>query len=282
MVGLLGGFFGVGGGFLAGPTMLLLGVPGNFVIGTDLAHMTGKSIVAARRHRALGHVDLKLGILMIAGTVGGIEVGAQIIEYLKRLAPGTLERALNGTYLLLLLGISFFMLLESFRATRVADETMPVQEASALPSFTKRVQRLRIPPMIRLPDSGIESISLWLILGTGFFTGILAGMLGVGGGFVRMPALVYLLGVPTHVAIGTDLFEIVFSAGYGTLTHALKGNVDILMALVMQTGAAVGAQMGAQATRYVSGPRLRFAFALLPLFGAIMLIINLVTGGYLH
>jgi uncharacterized membrane protein YfcA len=78
------------------------------------------------------------------------------------------------------------------------------------------------------------------------------------------------------------LFEIVFSAGYGTLTHALKGNVDILMALVMHTGAAIGAQIGAQATRYVSGPRLRFAFALLPLFGAIMLIINLVTGGYSH
>lgn len=282
VVGILGGFFGVGGGFLAGPTMLLLGVPGNFMVGTDLAHMTGKSIVAARRHRSLGHVDLKLGVLMIAGTVGGIELGAQIIEYLKRLTPGTLEMVLNGIYLVLLLGISIFMFLESFRATRVADETMPVKEASMLPSFTQRVQRIRIPPMIRLPASGIESISLWLILAVGFVTGILAGILGVGGGFIRMPALVYLLGIPTHVAVGTDLFEIVFSAGFGTLTHALKGNVDILMALVMQTGAAVGAQMGAQATRYVSGPRLRLAFALLPLIGAILLVVNLTTGGFTH
>ncbi len=283
LVGLLGGFFGVGGGFLAGPLMLLLGVPGNFVVGTDLAHMTGKSIVAARRHRALGHVDLKLGTLMIAGTAAGIEAGAQIIEYLKRLAPGTLETVLYGVYLALLLGIAAVMFWEGLRTTRaVTDETFPAQEASSLAILTQRIQRLRLPPMVRLPASGIESISIWLILLTGFVTGLLAGMLGVGGGFVRMPALVYVLGIPTHVAVGTDLFEIVFSAGYGTLTHALKGNVDVLMALVMHTGAAIGAQMGAQATRYVSGPRLRLAFAFLPLLGAIILVISLITGTHIH
>jgi uncharacterized membrane protein YfcA len=279
VVGLLGGFFGVGGGFLAAPTLLLLGVPGNFVVGTDLAHMTGKSIVAARRHRALGHVDFRLGILMIIGTMAGIEGGAQIIEFLKRQASGTLEIMLNAVYLILLLGISGLMLWEGLRTTReVVDETLPVQEASGLTALTRRIQRLRIPPLIRLPDSGIEEISVWLIVSTGLVTGLLAGLLGVGGGFIRMPALIYLLGIPTHVAVGTDLFEIVFSAGYGTLTHALKGNVDILMALVMHTGAAIGAQIGAQATRYVSGPRLRIAFAFLPLAGAVMLVVNLVAG----
>lgn len=279
LVGLLGGFFGVGGGFLAGPTMLLLGVPGNFVVGTDLAHMTGKSIVAARRHRALGHVDYKLGFLMILGTVAGIELGAQIIEYLKHLAPGTLETVLNVIYLVLLIAISILMFIEGLRATRyVADETLEVKKASSLSAFTQRIHRLRIPPMIKLPASGIESISLWLILLTGLVTGLMAGMLGVGGGFIRMPALIYVLGIPTHVAVGTDLFEIVFSAGYGTVTHALKGNVDILMALVMHTGAAIGAQIGAQATRYVSGPKLRIAFAFLPLIGAVLLIFNVTTG----
>ena len=280
LVGVLGGFFGVGGGFLAGPAMRLLGVPGAFVVGTDLAHMTGKSIVAARRHRALGHVDLKLGVLMIIGTVVGIELGAQIIEYLKSLTPGTLESILDSVYLTLLLAISALMFLEGFLASRsVTDETVSVGEASGIESFTSRVQRLRIPPMVRLPASGIESISLWLILLTGLGTGLLAGMLGVGAGFIRMPALIYLLGVPTHVAVGTDLFEIVFSAGYGTLTHAVKGNVDILMALVMQTGAAIGAQMGAQATRYVSAARLRIAFAFLPLAGAILMIFQVAGNG---
>jgi uncharacterized membrane protein YfcA len=277
LVGLLGGFFGVGGGFLAGPMMLLAGVPGNFVVGTDLAHMTGKSIVAARRHSALGHVDLKLGGLMILGTAAGIEVGAQVIEFLEGMAPGVLETVLSLFYLSLLLGISALVFIEGFRATRVeVSETLEASETLAVRSFSRRVQGVRLPPMIQLPTSGIESISIWAILLVGFFTGFLAGMLGVGGGFIRMPALIYLLGVPTHVAVGTDLFEIVFSAGYGTLTHGLKGNVDILMALVMQTGAAIGAQLGAMGTRYVSGPRLRIAFAFLPLVGALLLIIDMM------
>jgi uncharacterized membrane protein YfcA len=283
LVGLLGGFFGVGGGFLAGPMMLLLGVPGHFVVGTDLAHMTGKSIVAARRHRALGQVDLKLGGLMIVGTMTGIEVGAQVIEYLDGLAAGVLETVLSWVYLTLLLAISILVFVEGFRATRVQlKESMDASETLSIQTLARRIQGIRLPPMIRLPGSGIESISLWPIMIVGFATGFLAGMLGVGGGFIRMPALVYVLGVPTHVAVGTDLFEIVFSAGYGTLTHGLKGNVDVLMALVMQTGAAVGAQMGALGTRYVSGPRLRIAFAFLPLVGAVLLLFNIAGGGGGH
>jgi uncharacterized membrane protein YfcA len=113
----------------------------------------------------------------------------------------------------------------------------------------------------------------------GLLTGVLAGFLGVGGGFIRMPMLVYFIGVPTHVAIGTDLFEIVFSSGYGTLTHALKGNVDILIALVMGTGAAIGAQIGAVSTRYFAGPRIRLLFSTLPFIGAILVLIRLLTGG---
>lgn len=283
LVGLLGGFFGVGGGFLAGPMMLLWGVPGNFVVGTDLAHMTGKSIVAARRHSTLGHVDLKLGGLMILGTAAGIEGGAQVVEYLEGLAAGSLETVLSWVYLLLLLGIALMVFMEGFRATRVeVTESMDAEETLALQRLSRRVQSIHLPPIIRLPASGIESISLWAILLVGFITGFLAGMLGVGGGFIRMPALIYFLGVPTHVAVGTDLFEIVFSAGYGTLTHALKGNVDILMALIMQTGAAIGAQLGAMATRYVSGPRLRIAFAFLPLVGAVLLIIDMAGGQGVH
>jgi uncharacterized membrane protein YfcA len=283
LVGLVGGFFGVGGGFLAGPVMLLIGVPGNFVVGTDLAHMTGKSIVAARRHSTLGHVDFRLGWLMIVGTAAGIEAGAQVIEHLEKLAPGILETVLSWVYLLLLLIISVVVFIEGLRAIRLeVDESMEAEEALTIKTLSRRIQYIRLPPMIRLPASGIESISIWVILLVGFVTGFLAGMLGVGGGFIRMPALIYFLGVPTHVAVGTDLFEIVFSAGYGTLTHALKGNVDILMALIMHTGAAIGAQIGALGTRYVSGPRLRIAFAFLPLLGAVLLLIDMLTGGAIH
>jgi uncharacterized membrane protein YfcA len=279
VVGLLGGFFGVGGGFLAGPMMLLAGVPGNFVVGTDLAHMTGKSIVAARRHSALGHVDLRLGGFMVVGTAGGIELGAQLIEYLEGLAPGVLDSVLSWVYFTLLLSIAIIVFWEGFRATRLEiTESMEVTGTLTVQTLSRRVQSLHLPPIVQLPASGIASISIWAVLVVGFVTGFFAGMLGVGGGFIRMPALVFFLGVPTHVAVGTDLFEIVFSAGYGTLSHALKGNVDILMALVMHTGAAIGAQLGALGTRYVSGPRLRIAFAFLPLLGALLLLMNLIGG----
>ncbi|GIS67879.1 MAG: hypothetical protein CM1200mP6_09470 [Anaerolineaceae bacterium] len=99
---------------------------------------------------------------------------------------------------------------------------------------------------------------------SGLISGTLAGFLGVGGGFIRMPLMVYVLGIPTHVAIGTDLFEIIFSAGFGTITHAIKGNVDIMIALIMQTGAAIGAQIGSVATHHFSGPRIRLLFSGMP------------------
>lgn len=281
IVGILGGFFGVGGGFLAGPLMFWAGVPMNFVVGTDLAHMTGKSIVAARRHRALGHVDIKLGMVMVVGTIVGVEIGARILEVLQ--AAGNINEVIGSVYVVILLLISAFTAWESIRALRmIRSDRMQLQEAIGFVGISRRVHNIKLSPMISLPASGISSISLWTVLFVGLITGILSGALGVGGGFIRMPLLVYVVGIPTHVAVGTDLFEIVMSAGYGTLTHALKGNVDILMALVMQTGAALGAQIGAVSTRFFVGPRIRLLFSFLPLIGAILVMIRLLGGGVIH
>lgn len=281
IVGILGGFFGVGGGFLAGPMMFWTGVPMNFVIGTDLAHMTGKSIVAARRHRALGHVDLKLGMYMVMGTIVGVEIGARIIETLQD--TGAIDITIGVTYIVILVSISIFTGWESIRAIQmVRTDQIDVQDAVGFKGLSKRIRAVNIPPMVSFPVSGIESISIWTILGVGFLTGILSGSLGVGGGFIRMPMMVYVLGIPTHIAVGTDLFEIIFSSGFGTITHALKGNVDILMALVMQTGAAIGAQIGATATRFFAGPKIRLAFSFLPMIGAALVAIRLLGSGMMH
>jgi uncharacterized membrane protein YfcA len=275
IVGVLGGFFGVGGGFLAAPFMFWIGVPMNFVVGTDLAHMTGKSIVAFKRHRALGHVDIKLGIWMIAGTMFGVEIGAQIIEHLE--ARDSVDLVIGIIYIFILSLVTAFTMYEAIRSLRMMQtEKMNVQDVVGFQGIAKRISGLKIPPMISFPASGIESISLWTVIGVGLFTGVLSGMLGVGGGFIRMPMLVYVLGIPTHVAVGTDLFEIIFSAGYGTLTHAIKGNVDIIMALVMQTGAAIGAQIGAVSTQYFTGPKIRLFFSFLPLIGILMVILRLL------
>ncbi len=128
---------------------------------------------------------------------------------------------------------------------------------------------------MHFPIAGVTVNPLVLAL-IGFVIGVLGGFFGVGGGFLRMPALIYLMGIPTHVAVGTDLFEIIFSAGYGTVTHALKGNVDIMMALVMHTGAAIGAQFGALSTVYFGGPKIRLGFSLLPFAGALLVLSKLI------
>jgi len=281
LVGILGGFFGVGGGFIAGPLLFWSGVPMNFVVGTDLAHMTGKSIIAAKRHRVLGHVDVKLGVIMVFATVVGVEIGAQIIELLEE--TGNVDQIVGYSYVVILLVISIFTFWESTRALKmIRVEKVPVKEAVAFQSITRRMHAIKIPPMVSLPASGIESVSIWVILGVGLIGGVLAGFLGVGGGFIRMPMLVYVIGVPTHVAVGTDLFEIIISAGFGTITHALKGNVDIFIALVMHTGAVVGAQIGAVSTRYFAGPRIRLFFSFLPVIGAALVLIRLLGGGAAH
>ncbi len=287
IVGILGGFFGVGGSFIAGPALYAVGVPMNFVVGTDLAHIVGKSIVAARKHRTLGNIDMKLGAIMVLGTIAGVEAGAQLIQWLKRTSH--IDVAVGVTFIVVLLGISGFMTWESIKTIRLhghgksphksrGGEHPSKRDPSAAAHIARRIHRISIPPYISLPVSGIKRVSLWAIVLVAFVGGFFSGFLGGGAGYIRMPCLIYLLGIPTHIAVGTDLFEIIISASYGTITHALKGNVDILIALVMHTGAAIGAQIGATLTQFFGGPRIRMAFIPLPLIGVIIIIHGLLTG----
>jgi uncharacterized protein len=285
LIGVLGGFFGVGGSFIAGPALRLAGLDWNFAVGTDLAHIVGKSVVAARRHRALGNVDLRLGLVMAIGTIGGAEVGAQGIQMLKR--AGNVNLVVSVVSIAVYLSISTFMVWESRKTLSLSKGRSQggaikgansKKDHSAFGPVTRAIQRLKIWPMISLPSSGIRAISLWLILLVAFVGGVFSGFLGGGAGYIRMPSMVYVLGIPTHLAVGTDLFEIIISASYGTFSHAVKGNVDILIALVMHTGAAIGAQIGAISTQYFAGPKIRLAFVPLPLIGAAIVIYTMVSG----
>ena len=288
IVGIFGGFVGVGGSFIAGPGLFAAGLPMNLVVGTDLAHIVGKSIVATRKHLVRGNVDIKLGLFMAVGTITGTEIGAQVLQYLKQLRMANL--VVGIFFIVVLVCISGFMGWESWITIHKGGKRAKAQvkrhnsaitsfiNHAAVTSFSDRIQRIKLRPMIKLPDSEIKQISLWVLIAVGITGGLFAGFLGGGAGYARMPLLVYVMGVPTKVAVGTDLFEIIISAGYGTLTHAIKGNVDIMIALVMHTGAAIGAQIGVVLTDYFKGPRIRLVFSPLPLIGAGLIVYGLLIG----
>src|SRR5258708_22098922 len=165
VIGILGGFFGVGGSFIAGPALRLMGVDWNYAVGTDLAHIVGKSIVAARKHRTLGNVDLKLGLIMALGTIGGAEVGAQLIQALKR--AGNVNLVVSVVSIAVYVSISSFMIWESRKTLRskkggaIAPPSSSAKkhDASSFDHVTRSIQRWNIPPLVTLPVSGV-TISL--------------------------------------------------------------------------------------------------------------------------
>jgi uncharacterized membrane protein YfcA len=271
-VGVCGGFWGMGGGWMITPALYALGVPMNIAVGTDLAHIVGKSLVSTFRHFRFGNVSLRIALLMVPGTMVGVEIGAGIVEYLKRLGEHQVNSVISLLYIIVLGSLALFTFVESWRSKRILDAEQRQAQALGSPASTHKVQdrvtadlaewaqRLRLPPMVSCHVAGIRRVSLWIIVLASVVTGLLAGLLGVGGGFLRMPVLVYIVGCPTHVAVGTDLFEIIVSGAYGTFTHGLKGNVDVVMAVVMLLGATIGAQVGTFATRYVHGAQVRSLF----------------------
>ncbi len=276
-VGVIGGFFGIGGAFMVTPALNVFGFPMAYAIGTDMAHIAGKSIVATAKHRKFGNVDMKLGVIMIIGTAIGIELGATFIMWLEKV--GQVDVVVRYTYMVLLFGLGTYMLYEYLKLTKgIAHEKKYVSDASRS-GLAIKMQNLKIPPMINLKVSGF-SISIWVILTVAAITGFVAGFLGVGGGFIRMPALMYVIGSPTKIAVGTDLFEVMISGAYGAFSYAIKGRVELIAAVIMLVGAAVGAQFGTLATQYVKGLKIRLYFAVTMLLAGVSVIFKHIGGTY--
>lgn len=274
-VGVIGGFFGIGGAFMVTPALNVFGFPMAYAIGTDMAHIAGKSIVATAKHRKYGNVDLKLGIIMIVGTAIGIELGAAFIMWLEKV--GKVDAIVRYTYMMLLFGLSTYMLYEYIKLTKgTAGEKKHVSDAGKS-GLAVKMHNLKIPPMVNLKVSGF-SISIWVILIVAAITGFVAGFLGVGGGFLRMPALMYVIGSPTRVAVGTDLFEVMVSGAYGAFSYAIKGRVELIAAVIMLVGAAIGAQFGTLATQYVKGLKIRLYFAVTMLLAGVSVILKHIAG----
>jgi hypothetical protein len=273
IVGTLSGFFGVGGAFIMTPALNILGFPIAYAIGTDLALMLGSSTVATVSHFRFGNVDIRLGIYMLLGTAAGVWWGKSLVFFL--LASGDAETVIRLIYILLLFGLSTFMVYDYMRFITRAHLHKDDPDAETRGTrLSRRLQQLKLAPMVKLPASQIQSISIWVPLGVGALTGFLAAFLGVGGGFIRMPALIYGLGVPTTVAVGTDLFEIMFSSAIGTFLYAMEGKVHLLAAMILLLGAALGAQVGSYASRHVRGMRVRLYFALTIFFAGVSVVLK--------
>ncbi|MCU0559693.1 MAG: sulfite exporter TauE/SafE family protein [Desulfobacterales bacterium] len=262
-VGVIGGFFGMGGAWMVTPGLNILGFPMAFAIGTDIAHMAGKSLISTMRHGRFGNVDYKLGMIMLVGTVVGFEIGAQMIMWLERI--GIVGPVVRWMYLGLLAAIAWMVFADIAKKRRKEKEALAAgKEVDKLATgieWHKSLHKIKIPPMMHFHAAGI-TCTAWLPIFVSFLTGWLAGILGIGGGLIRMPALIYLVGCPTHVAVGTDLFEVMISGLYGAASYTWKGRTELVAAIIMLVGAAVGAQVGSVATKYIKGYGIRIAFGL--------------------
>ncbi|WP_253738583.1 sulfite exporter TauE/SafE family protein [Halohasta salina] len=281
VVGILFGFFGMGGSFLVTPALLMLGYDASVAVGSGMAFVFGTAVIATLKHHDLGQVDYKLGVIMIVGTTIGIEVGRASVYYLEEL--GLAGGVISVAYVVLLGGIGLMVTREALKGDggsgidhEAADKDLSEYE---IPEVAKKIQRtVRIPPMVTL--RGDIRVSAWVITAVAFSTGLLSGFLGVGGGFIRMPAMIYAIGVPVPVAVGTDLFEIVFSGGIGSYLYGQGGGVDLAIVAPLLFGSALGARIGSAATAIVDSDGIKIYFGGMLLAGAVAVGIGEV-GSYL-
>ena len=267
-LGLFCGFFGGASGFLMAPLLNLVGhIPYNVAVGTELSTMVGTATLANLRQRGLGYIDYKLGILLILGSVIGLEIGAQLLKYLTYAGGVTLVgRKISLVQLVMTLvygGLLAWIGSQVYREARSARQAEFADGAPGVPplAMATRLQRVALPPLISLPMSGVEAVSLWVILGVGAVTGLLTGLLGVSGSFIRMPALIYILGIPTVVSIDTNLLNYLVLALYGAFTHSVKGNVDLLLMVILLVTTVPGYQGGGWLRKKLPGHRLQLLFA---------------------
>jgi uncharacterized membrane protein YfcA len=280
-VGMISGFFGMGGGWMVTPGLNILGFPMAFSIGTGVTQMAGPSLVSSLRHAKFGNVDYKLGLIMVGGTIAGFEPGAQLVMWLER--HGRADLYVQYGYLGLLTLIGWLVFTDIYRKNAKEREARALgKPADMIVSgieWHKTLQKIRIPPVMYFPKAGVRC-SVWLPVSVSFVTGLLAGVFGIGGGLIRMPALIYLVGCPTHVAVGTDLFEVTISGLYGAASYSYKGRTELLAAVIMLLGAAVGAQIGSIATKYVKGYGIRLFFGIAVVGCAVSIILKLLATAY--
>jgi len=249
--GILSGFIGSGGAFFMTPGMMNLGVQGIVAVASNIAHKFGKAMMGSRKHGEMGNVDRKLGLFLVITSFAGIRLAVWITSLLfegagsghgeGKGAGANLYISLVFVCVLSLVAIS--MLRDALRARSEGEDAGPSRR------ITEVLAKLRLRPLIHFPVSDVK-ISLWILLVVGLATGYLAGTIGVGG-FIGVPAMIYVFGVSTTVAAGTELFLAMFMGAFGALNYAYEGYVDIRLTLLLYLGSLVGVYLGVYGTKVV-------------------------------
>ncbi len=272
-VGLLSGLFGVGGGFLMTPLLIMFGIPATVAAATDSNQIVAASTSGTYAHWRVGNVDFKMGFhLLIGGFVGGL-VGVQAIKILK--AMGNADFVIKMTYVIMLGVVGSYMFIESLNAIRKSknkgEAVTPVETKDN--AFTRFLKSL--PLQTRYEKSGVTH-SMLLPIVFGGFVGILAALMGVGGGFLMVPVMVYILRMPMHVVVGTSLFQILFNCIEVTFLQAYTNhNVDFILAVLLLLGSTVGAQIGTVFGRKLKGEQLKIILAVIVLVVTVKIVFDL-------
>jgi len=271
-VGFLSGMFGVGGGFLMTPLLMFAGVPPTVAVATGANQLTAASVSGAMAHWRRGGVDLKMGVVLTLGGAVGAFFGAFVFKWLR--AAGQVDLMISLAYVLFLGTIGGLMFVESVRAILRARAGTP-------PPMRPREERHKawihkLPWKMRFKKSRLY-ISALLPLAIGCAVGILSSIMGVGGGFIMVPAMIYLLGMPTGVVIGTSLFQIIFVTALTTVFHSVNTQtVDIPLAILLLIGAVTGAQLGAKVGMKLKPEQMRALLALIVLLVGLRMAVDLV------
>jgi len=267
-IGALSGIFGVGGGFLMTPLLIFIGIPPAVAVATGANQIVAASISGVLAHWRRGNVDIAIGVVLLIGGLIGSTLGVWIFSALK--AIGQVDLVVNICYVVFLGIIGSLMLVESIKA-------MMAQKAKKRKKSHVHNWTHGLPFKMKFRKSRLY-ISALLPLAVGCFVGILSAIMGVGGGFVMVPAMIYLLGMPTVVVVGTSLFQIIFVTANVTVLQAVGNqSVDIMLALLLIIGGVVGAQFGARIGERLNGEQLRGLLAMMVILVALKLLLDMAT-----
>ena len=271
--GLITGCIGAGGGFIITPALMAAGVKGILAVGTDVFHIFAKAIMGTTVHKKLGNVSVKLAMAFLVGSAGGTFIGGAINKGLYNKDPLLSEAFISLVYAVLLGFLGIYAMLDFLKATKGPGGGDAHGGPSGTTGFAVKLQKMKIPPMIGFDEDYVEGgkkiSGVFVALG-GVIVGMLAAIMGVGGGFVTFPMFVYTFGVSTATTVGTDILQIIFTAGLASIAqYAVYGYVFYTLAMGMLIGSLIGIQVGALTTKVVKGIHIRGFYAVSILAGFI-------------